>query len=646
MPTLCGAPTSFFCQTTIEESAVIVQWSGATNGTDNTINGYDVQYSNSDDNKNWGVWATIGTINSTSSYGTQSISISALARGTFRRYQIRTRGTAGSSYFSGYIVSSNSVQRNTIPTPPPQISAYPSAYMTETVTLSWSGTVAGAGGIAGYMVASRTSTNNSAWTSWDVIDEFIATTNTSHSYAPSITRNVGTYTQFGVWTIDKFDLYSIEGISNSIYCGITNCGAPAAFSVSPVVAETTSTLSWSGASGGTNNEVSSYEIENSDSKDGTYWGAWTSYGIMNTSAASYSLTVSSPDNRGDFRRYRIRTRGAAGASYYSDWKISSNNLRKNILPIAPTTFTAENPVSNFVSLEFSGTTKGTSAIASYLIQMSKNSAGTWGAWANLETLNGGDTSGGISLSIPDVSVSVLRFRICVTDALGGVSDYAYSNIVGKHSPPPAPLVESPKNAANIYNLRPRYLLQTAAHPDGFAQTLNVLAADGKRYNSVDNAEMFSVSGTWAGSVRTVFTNPQSKIGASEIKVRADDMFDNGAEISRFYNIISADFPEITANVTRVRVEHILSLREAVNNVRNFYNLTVVPWRYPLVSGKTNIAYWSYHIIEIRNVINGIVNKINSWSGVQLVAPVEWIALGNGRPRADVMRQIWEVIMSL
>jgi len=53
------------------------------------------------------------------------------------------------------------------------------------------------------------------------------------------------------------------------------CGAPTLCSVNTAVAEGNVTLSWSGAANGTLNTISSYEIQYSDSANGTSWGAWT-----------------------------------------------------------------------------------------------------------------------------------------------------------------------------------------------------------------------------------------------------------------------------------------------------------------------------------------------------------------------------------
>ena len=139
-------------------------------------------------------------------------------------------------------------------------------------------------------------------------------------------------TSIGIWTIDTLDVYSLEKISNSIYCDITACVAPTACSVNATLAEGNVTLSWSGAAGGAGNAITSYEIQYSDSTDNSTWGPWTELTIVFTSSTSGSLSVSPTATRGHYRRFRVRTRGAAGESLYSDWTVSSNTVQRNTLP--------------------------------------------------------------------------------------------------------------------------------------------------------------------------------------------------------------------------------------------------------------------------------------------------------------------------
>ena len=115
----------------------------------------------------------------------------------------------------------------------------------------------------------------------------------------------------------------ITGISK----GYTACTAPTSFIASPAVFENTVTLTWSGAKGGTNNSITGYETQFSTSEDGVKWGGWAYRATDTTSPASSAPGI----DRGHYIKYRIRTLGSAGSSYYSEW-IESNVVQKDNEP--------------------------------------------------------------------------------------------------------------------------------------------------------------------------------------------------------------------------------------------------------------------------------------------------------------------------
>lgn len=107
--------------------------------------------------------------------------------------------------------------------------------------------------------------------------------------------------------------------------GYTSCMAPASFTVSPEVFDENLTLAWNGATGGTNNPITGYEIEYATSLDGSAWSIW---------AALKTVTGTSTDDvpgvdRGQYVKYRIRTQGSAGDLYFSDWKESGIATKDN-----------------------------------------------------------------------------------------------------------------------------------------------------------------------------------------------------------------------------------------------------------------------------------------------------------------------------
>lgn len=650
--TACGSPTACSVNATLSEGNVTLSWSGASGGTNNAISSYEIQYSDSADNSTWGTWTALTTVTTTATSGSVSAAPPS-TRGYYRRFQVRTRGAAGASYYSGWKISTNSVRKNTIPIPPATVTVSPATYSDETITLTWSGASGGTSAIKGYMIASRTSTDNSTWTAWTGLTSLTLAAS-GGSYNPTVSRTPGTYTQFGVWTIDVLDVYSSETISNSIFCNITACSAPNSFAVSPSIAEGTATLSWSGATGGAGNAITGYEIEYRDSTDNSTWGAWEALGIIGSSATNGNLTTSPPGIRGNYRQFRIRTQGSAGASYYSDWVLTSNTLRKNVLPTPPTVFTAAPVIyeTSNITLTWSGTVQGTTVIKQYVIQRATSTDGTnWTAYETLVTIVSSATSGTYSTNASQVAGTYTRYRISVTDELDAISAYVTSNTVKKNSPPTAPIVECPQTGSSTYNVNPRFMITAGTEPDGQTQVLEVKIDSGTWYNSVDNPELFSTNGYLTNGVKTVFQAPTLAVGNHTVTFRSldSDVLSQSTEVIRTFTVLASPFETITACVTTVKAEHIKKIRNAVNTARNYYCLSTFTWNGEVTVGRTTIKDWPFHIVEIQMALMPIMTKINSFdpnSSTFDLPPDDWHPIGTGRPKVDVMQQLHTIVFML
>jgi hypothetical protein len=442
-------------------------------------------------------------------------------------------------------------------------------------------------------------------------------------------------------------------ISNSIYCDITACVAPTACSLSATLAEGNVTLSWSGASGGINNAISSYEIQYSDSTDNSTWGEWTALTTVFTSTTSGSVIVSSPTTRGNYRRFRVRTRGAAGESFYSDWTVSSNTVRRNTLPTPPTSFAATPAIyeGNTVTLTWSGTIPGTSAIKQYVIQRATSTDGTnWSAYEALTTIVSSATSGTYIANASQIAGTYTRYRISVTDTLDAVSAYVVSGTVKKNSPPTAPVIVCPISGSFSYNTTPRFMITTGVEPDGQTQIVEVKIDTGVWFNSVDNPEMFSTSGYLGNGVKTVYQAATLAAGNHTVTLRCidSDIESSSPEVVRAFTVLPSPFETITANETHVKATHIQTLRIAVNTVRSYYNLSQVTWSEEIVAGKTTATNWPFHITELRKAIESVITTVNNFDSSSTfdIPPVTWLPIGTGRPRADVMQQIQDLILTL
>jgi len=652
LTTACGAPTACSVNATLSEGNITLSWSGASNGTNNAISSYEIQYSDSADNSTWGAWTALTTVTTTVGSGSVSAAPPSI-RGYYRRFQVRTRGTAGASYYSGWKISTNSVRKNTVPSPPVAAAASPATYSDETITLTWSGASGGTSAIKGYQIASRTSTDNITWTAWSVLT-LLTLAASGGSCNPTVSRTPGTYTQFGIWTIDALDVYSTEKISNSIFCNVTACSAPTSFSVSTALAEGNVTLSWSGAAGGAGNAITSYEIQCSDSSDNSTWGAWTALTTVNTSAASGNVSVSPPTTRGNYRRFQIRTRGAAGESFYSDWAVVSNTLRKNVLPMPPSSFTAAPAIyeTSAITLTWSGTVQGTSAIKQYVIQQATSTDGTnWTAYESVATIISNAASGTYSTNASQAAGTYTRYRISVTDVLDAVSAYVTSNTVKKNSPPTAPIIDCPQSGSSTYNVNPRFMITVGTESDGQTQILEVKIDTGAWLNSVDNPELFSTNGYLTNGVKMVFQAPALTAGNHTVTFRSidSDVRSQSTEVVRTFTVLASPFETIIAGVTHVKAEHIRGIRNAVNTARNYYGLPLIAWNGDVTAGKTAIKDWPFHIAEIQRALVPVITKINGFdpnSSAFDIPPDDWQPIGTGRPKADVMGQLHLIVFML
>lgn len=110
--TACSAPTSVTASPSNPKrgQTVTISWSGAKGGTKNSINGYDIEYKVG--SGSWNSWRSVSSA-STSSSTTDSWSQPV---GQTGQYRVRTKGTAGSGYYSGWAYSNTITIANSAPT--------------------------------------------------------------------------------------------------------------------------------------------------------------------------------------------------------------------------------------------------------------------------------------------------------------------------------------------------------------------------------------------------------------------------------------------------------------------------------------------------------------------------------------------------
>lgn len=109
--TSVGKPSNVKLDKTLaraENDPVELSWSAGSTGTNNSVTGYDVQQRDSADGSTWGSWTTA----SGSPVSGRRITVYPPDTvGHYRQFRVRTRGSAGSSYYSSYVTSSNTLRR-------------------------------------------------------------------------------------------------------------------------------------------------------------------------------------------------------------------------------------------------------------------------------------------------------------------------------------------------------------------------------------------------------------------------------------------------------------------------------------------------------------------------------------------------------
>jgi hypothetical protein len=123
------------------------------------------------------------------------------------------------------------------------------------------------------------------------------------------------------------------------------------------------------------------------------------------------------------------------------------------------------------------------------------------------------------------------------------------------------------------------MITTGIEPDGQTQIVEVKIDTGAWVNSVDNPEMFSVSGYLGNGVNTVYQATTLSAGSHTVTVRRldSDIGSSSPEVVRSFTVILPPFETITANDTHVKATHIQTLRIAVNTIRSYYNLPSAVW---------------------------------------------------------------------
>lgn len=420
-----------------------------------TVNGVTATQTLKETSENWrNTTADMKRTTKTFTITCASTSANTQQTVTFKVWQSGTLiGTSGNVNTSDYYVLSPELLP-TACTAPTSVTASPDNF-DSSATIKWSGAKGGIHNpITAYCIGYYLSADNQNWTWYYLADPVTSDESGTYTYDMSSVPR-GYYIKFGIQTRPNDSNY----YSNWVYSNVirrkpyTQCTAPTTFTVSPNNFESIVKFSWSGASGGTNNAVSSYYIEYSTSANGVIWSSWTTLQTVATTKTSYSLEIdiSSKVGRGDYVKFQIRTQGSAGSSYYSGFK-SSSSLRRNPYSActAPKSVTvkSEKDINNIehtdifkntITLSWSGATKGeNNAITGYDIDycISENQT-SWSDWSDLQETASTATVLTVNISSKVSRGNYVKFRIRTMGQQGVdyYSAYVESNAIKRNSLP-------------------------------------------------------------------------------------------------------------------------------------------------------------------------------------------------------------------
>lgn len=463
--TACGAP-GWCSGSSPAEGNITLSWGAGSAGTSNAVSDYEVQYRDKAPGGSYGGWTAYSTTKSTSMtvspHGT---------RGGYRQFRVRTRGTAGASYYSGWR-ESNEILRNTLPGAPTNLSASPAVWESGNVNLSWTAAAKGSSNISGYYLSYRTKTNDGDWSGWS--SETAIGNVTSYNVSPSLDR--GAQIQHRIRTVDVLGAYSGYAEFSAVQRNQIP-GQPGALTVSPTLWETGDiSLSWTEASA-TTSSISGYQIQVSIwSAGNNAWGAYADVAVVGN-VTSYDAAAPA-FIRGGKIKYRICTVDALGV--LSDW-VESGEIVRNSLPGKPGAMTVAPQLyeSGGITVSWGASSDVDGNILGYQLQYAVSADGTvWDEWAD------------VSASVPDTSCvfepgenvlprgSRIKFRVRAFDGteteIWAYGEFQESSIVKKNQKPLTPVFVYPA-VNSLEGMAPAVKVRYFAEPEGTAQTITLAA---------------------------------------------------------------------------------------------------------------------------------------------------------------------------
>ena len=418
-------------------------------------------------------------------------------------------------------------------------------------TLSWSGAKAGdLNPITKYEIY-RSATATGSYSLLDTVTTS-ATSGSLKVTAPSTMGNSYYYKVKTIGTVSGYDS-GLSGYTSITAKTITACGAPTSISISPTTIDkgSTTTLSWSGATAGTNNAITAYQIYRST--DNSSFALDQTYQTTSTSG-SLKLTLSPAEDTTYY--YKILTVGTV-SGYNSGYS--------SVVNVKVLTYTNCGTIAAKVETRIAeGTVKLTwdaasdgrnNPVSGYQVQYQDSADGsTWGSVTNLTSL----------------SASTLEYDAALNANRGSYRRYLITPLATKEgfngaisttaSVKTNCLPDSPTflcfGGDTVYNKKPWVRFSLAADADGQSRVVYC--------NDAVLCECPASAGTFAAQVPI-----QLSLGQNQLKIVVSDGLANGSENLK---AISVESIADSATPDTCEAENYNNLCGYINALRTYYNL--------------------------------------------------------------------------
>lgn len=428
-----------------------------------------------------------------------------------------------------------------------------------TTTLSWSGAKAGTlNPITGYQIYRATSANGS----YTLLDT-VSTSATSGSLKITAPSSMGSSYYYKIITVGTVSGYN-SGYSGSVGITaktITKCSAPTAISISPTAIDKggSTTLTWSGASGGTNNGITAYNIYRST--DNATYSLDQTY---QTTATSGSLKLTLSPNADTTYYYKIATVGtvsgySSGYSNVVSVKVSTYTNCGNI-----TISVAASIAEGEVAVSWTKSADGhNNAVSGYKVQYQDSSNGSdWGTIADIETVANNVFSKNYAVNA--TRGGYRRFLITPIGSKTGLNGAtATSAAVRANRLPATPAMLVGKDIAVVFGKKPWVRFTVPIDEDGQSRVLRC-SCDGTIYDVLSISES---AGTYTAQL------PFDVDSYAATQFWLNDGLADGNSIEIIYQHM--DIPSNYSNPVKVEAATYNQVAAYINYLRRYHGLSTI-----------------------------------------------------------------------